>query len=77
MTMIELVARALTAQMNSGYAAPNELARAAIAAMREPTDAMVTAGTNSALKYEPDEQQGYTCILWEWQAMIDAALEEK
>jgi hypothetical protein len=42
-------------------------ARAAIAAMREPTEAMVDAGWNAS--------QGQGCFL-EWQAMVDAALAE-
>lgn len=75
--IVERVARAIEAKMF----APDELpldaalhakyrdtARAAIAAMREPTDAMMNAGpgfVHIAIKAEI------------WQAMIDAALEGK
>lgn len=79
-TMIERVARAIYAAM----AAPSEpywgcldegtkhgaksIARAAIAAMREPTETMVAAG----LRLDPD---GY--VKGNWYFMIDAALKEE
>jgi len=64
--MIERVAAVLKAQDNNMAASIHHyeaMARAAIAAMREPTDAMMEVGQ-----------------MWNshrWQAMIDAALEEK
>lgn len=75
MDMVERVARAIEAAMNdsspTGWAGEfqfPDLARAAIAAMREPTDAMWAAAWALAEPYEgiPFEE-GYT-------AMIDAAL---
>lgn len=50
----------------------NKMARAAIAAMREPTEEMVDAGTNAGLPgydYAPPDTT--------YRAMIDAVLEEK
>lgn len=52
-----------------------EAARAAIAAMREPTEAMAAAGSEAA-----DEQDKYFCYdasPMVWRDMIDAALAEK
>jgi len=48
-----------------------ELARAAIAAMREPTDAMVDA----AVEFTSDAPTGRRQSVRVWQAMIDAALK--
>ena len=66
MTMIERVAQALEDELPGGenYEA---LARAAIAALREPTEEMVLA----AFPYTDPR------IKEIWQAMIDAALEGK
>jgi hypothetical protein len=47
-----------------------KLARAAIAAMREPTEAMLKAGT---LAYETP---GKGFLIGAWQAMIDAAMKD-
>lgn len=57
----EAIARAALAGEDFGGQA-----RAAIAAMREPTEAMVN---NEQLPYSPGEMLGY------WQAMIDEALK--
>jgi hypothetical protein len=46
-----------------------DLARAAIAAMREPTEAMLNVGYTTGGNYKP------TGTLREWQAMIDEALK--
>lgn len=68
-TMIERVARANHAtEFASGGATPEELARAAIEAMREPTAAMIKAAAEYALA---EDAAGV------WIAMIDAALKEK
>ena len=72
MNMVEKVAKAINDTMlNYGDYKPDELARAAIAAMREPTEEMVTAGesyTDSRFSEEDDFLNG-------WQAAIDAALD--
>lgn len=65
------------AQINPEY--PHEIARAAIAAMREPTEKMMIEGGGvvpaDEAEYRPDraEQTAHDV----WQAMIDAALKEK
>jgi hypothetical protein len=48
------------------------LARAAIEAMREPTEAMLQAQHMDAMWDEPDE--GKPAAYYDWRAMIDAAL---
>jgi len=69
-TMVERVARALQQEMGTAPAdePPSSfaLARAAIAAMREPTEEMIDAWITA-----PGAIKGG------WQAMIDAALEGK
>jgi len=66
MDMVEKVAKAINdAMLQHGDYKPDELARAAIAAMREPTKAMKEAGFWKG----PISLNGY-------RAMIDAALEE-
>ena len=77
--MIERVAKAINeALLQHGDYKPDELARAAIAAMRDCTPAMLDAGSGA------HPAGGYTrgtllndIIEYEWWAMIDAALEEK
>jgi hypothetical protein len=66
-TMIERAARAIADAQDVSEPFDNyeEMARAAIAAMREPTEAMLEASPVS----------GPVSIIW--QNMIDAALEEK
>ena len=49
------------------------LARVAIAAMREPTEAMVDASREEGVHYN-DDARGY--VANEWRAMIDAAIAE-
>jgi len=99
LSMVERVAMAMTANIwqqlggaEGGTSAPggdinaNELARAAIDAMREPTEAMVTAG-RKALRdggllpaYTDDPHNGQTPIIAvllrenAWPAMIVASL---
>jgi hypothetical protein len=77
--MVELVARATCSSApcickhKSGFEGMPCLdrARAAIAAMREPTDAMNEAGA----AVHPDDCHGMTFWATVWDAMIDAALE--
>jgi hypothetical protein len=69
--MVERVARAIYAAECWDTATPGfyqHAARAAIAAMREPTDEMVDAA------WEPSVPPGNVAI---WQAMIDAAMGDK
>ena len=69
-TMIEQVARALLVADRSAITPDyyQRMARAAIEAMREPTEAMLDAGVNFRERNARTEQI--------WQAMIDAALSE-
>jgi hypothetical protein len=67
MTMIERVERALR-NAESYDASLIEMARDAIAAMREPDEAMLDAGVNFRERNARTEQI--------WQAMIDAAIGE-
>ena len=71
-TMVERVAQALQQEMGAApldeTAASFALARAAIAAMREPTEEMLNAGHEARAK---------ATVNGIWHAMIDAALEEK
>jgi hypothetical protein len=70
--MVERVARALEALCEHDGEPVQEMARAAIAAMREPTREMIIAGERVAPAAEgysmPDD------IPDTWRAMIDAAL---
>jgi len=76
--MIERVARAIADKMEVDWRNPptvkpslrmiNNMARAAIAAMREPSDKMLDA---VGVRYNRGNKKYF------WQAMIDAALEEK
>jgi hypothetical protein len=50
----------------------SDMARAAIEAMREPTEAMVTAGGHAALDSVSQRADARDA----WEAMIDAALKE-
>lgn len=65
--MVDRVARAIhTLRHNT----PEQQARAAIEAMREPTEAMVSDGDHSNGWYRVGEEEAVLC----WHAMIDAAL---
>jgi len=70
-SMIERVARALLVADRSAITPDyyQRMARAAIEAMREPTEAMLDAGVNFRERNARTEQI--------WQAMIDEALKEK
>ena len=68
-TMVERVAQALQQEMGTAQFEPPSsfaLARAAIAAMREPTEEMIVAWIKAP-----------GAITGGWQGMIDAALEGK
>jgi len=68
MTMIERVARAICKTENTvyGWQHYEDCARAAIQAMREPTEAMRVEGVRH-----------HDTVESIWQAMIDEALEDK
>ena len=75
--MIERVAKAINdAMLQHGDYKPNELARAAIAAMRDCTPAMLDAGTNAHPRGYTRETLLTDIIEAEWRVMCDAALEE-
>ena len=69
--MIERVAKCIYADCGLSLNECRGLARAAIAAMREPTDRMVHVGTMNNLRQDGFFMGGI------WKNMIDAALEEK
>jgi hypothetical protein len=76
--IVERVAKALAKSTDQSEYWTNYVvqARAAIAAMREPTDAMKDAATD--LEDFLDKSQADNGALWPfiWQAMIDACLQE-
>ena len=74
-TMIERVARALEKEYEGDSVSFQQLARAAIAAMREQMLARI-AVLRDQHEYDSNLDWGWT-ILDEWQDMTDAALEEK
>lgn len=97
-TMVERVARAISADMERGFPPRVQSswetlsdqaretmmlrARAAIAAMREPTEAVLNAGADhmhEAIDYsmEPGEGIDGYYVTPVWQAMIDQALAEE
>ena len=77
--MIERVAKAINDTMlQHGDYKPDELARAAIAAMREPTEEMVAVGYDNFMwgpcgSTSDDLPDANSAEIW--QAMIDAALK--
>lgn len=82
MTMLEKVTRKIAAEFDTAslemmlpnYRAQFERAAcAAIEAMREPTDAMIRAGDDT----DPGYEDGCSSAIIHWDAMIDAALNEK
>ena len=74
--MIERVAKAINdAMLQHGDYKPNELARAAIAAMRDCTPAMLDAGTTAHPRGYTRETLLTDIIEAEWRVMCDAALE--
>lgn len=74
-SMVELVARAINKELTGSEENVNDfrrrLARAAIEAMREPTEAMIDAGENTGINLWIQ----FEAVI-AWQAMIDAALAE-
>ncbi len=78
MTMIERIARAIHARNwptypKDGCTQCEDAARAAVKAMREPTDAMRKAFHIAAPQYDDGPTSGETY----WDYAIDAILEEK
>jgi hypothetical protein len=77
-SMIERVARAI-GDWDSGRAMVldandcRQIARAALEALREPTEGMLLPGAETLPDYDPGCDDAKNC----WQAMIDAALSEK
>lgn len=80
-SMVERVARAIAGcQQEIGadkwrYCLPE--ARAAIEAMREPTDAMIMAAEWAEPEYREDDRDMAIQFKAEWRAAIDAALNEQ
>lgn len=75
--MVERVEKALRDAENPHEAMWNDfeaMARAAIAAMREPTEKMVGAGTDEASNHDMLQTDAIPEV---YRAMIDAALDEK
>jgi len=71
--MVEKVAKAINDEMlQHGDYKPNELARAAIAAMREPTESM----RRKLWLYGKHHDKEFVMDGGMWREMIDAALEE-
>ena len=68
-SMVAQVEKAIAEAQARGFNGPRTLARAAIAAMREPTQAMVNAG-----RQVPDDDSPYASPWRTWPVMIDAAL---
>lgn len=75
-TMIERVARALSATQGMYWTEHLRAARAAIEAMREPTDRMLDAGVAANTVELPSGGQIIVAVDPAWDAMIDAALAE-
>ena len=86
--MVERVAKAIEATMFADHELPCDAelhekycgtARAAISAMREPTEEMLSHGDSSIPRAEADKDghrmMGREVCLEAWKAMIDAALE--
>ena len=68
--MIERVARAIAQCLNEpGQCSYSDIARAAIEAMREPTEAMIKEGAYGS----GEDSAGVACGAWK--AMIDEALK--
>lgn len=88
MTMIDRVARAMFEATNEHDETWDTeaqeikttyliMARAAIEAMREPTDTMVMAAEWAEPEYREDDTDMGATYKAEWRAMIDAALNEQ
>lgn len=90
MDMVERVARAMMREAESWPTTSSDrasfawfvrshrmgLARAAIEAMREPTEAMIASGGREAICGIADAEPGNFIAADVWQAMISAALKE-
>ena len=80
MTVIERVAKAIRFVYGKPIvtdAESKDLARVAIAAMREPTEAQYKAVYGSRIRCIRNHDVSDTDLRLIWQVMIDAALEEK
>ena len=71
--MVEKVAKAINDVYEPGYYNPQKLARAAIAAMREPNESM----RRKLWLYGNHPDKEFVMDGGMWREMIDAALEEK
>ena len=71
--MVGQVALALMEEGGLSATAAHGLARIAIAAMREPTEAMIEARYDQEPPDQPIDKHSAVAV---WQAMIDAALKE-
>lgn len=70
---------AMTSEWDQSDLIWKDLARVAIAALREPTDAMIRAGGSEEVAsrhFEVNEDIGDHAAEKAWRAMIDAALKE-
>lgn len=74
-TMVERVAQAVRQGAPINHAAAERIARAAIEAMREPTDEM-TLSVPARVEHNRNEAAQQTYNREAWRAMITAALEE-
>lgn len=72
--MTERVAEAIERAMASDDNAPEDIARAAIAAMKSPTGAMVEAGAQGSKAQWGDHRDGKDGAERCWALMIDSAL---
>jgi hypothetical protein len=74
--MVEAVAKAIVGRMDTSYSWQEavEVARAAIAAMREPTEAMEVAAEDVVLSRPASQKHAAATV---WQAMIDEALKDQ
>lgn len=80
MDMVEKVARAMREELDidwpyRGHESLIDVARAAIAAMRDPSESMVEAGGSAKYSARRDGVDRRTPAIW--QAMIDVALGEE
>jgi len=82
--MVQAVAKAIGRQISGGEVSLGlrhdgsengwiQAARAAIAAMREPTEAMAVAGEDAVLSRPASQKHAAATV---WQAMIDEALKD-
>lgn len=77
--MVKRIERTIAEQFLKAVPKWDEIARAAIAAMREPTEEMLSLGDSAIPRAEADEtgrrMMGREVALEAWRAMIDEALK--